>query len=176
MNANEKNELVRYYLDGHTLRDTGEKFGITYTSQVRKLLLSLGIKPRNHISAALPQVRLNTCVICGTVFRPMGRKDRKTCSKDCNSKLMTEIQSGDKCSTWKGGRSQGYYQKVRRELKPDVCEVCGVTDARLDTHHIDRDRTNNTLENIQVLCVQCHAKRHYIEDDRGLRGWKGDGN
>jgi 5-methylcytosine-specific restriction endonuclease McrA len=41
----------------------------------------------------------------------------------------------------------------------------------LDTHHKDRDRSNNTIENIMVLCASCHAKLHYVEDDRGLQGW-----
>jgi 5-methylcytosine-specific restriction endonuclease McrA len=52
-----------------------------------------------------------------------------------------------------------------------VCEDCGaVPPVRIDTHHIDRNKSNNSLENVKVLCVVCHAKRHYLEDTRGLRG------
>jgi predicted HNH restriction endonuclease len=27
----------------------------------------------------------------------------------------------------------------------------------LELHHIDGDKTNNTLENFQLLCPNCHA-------------------
>ncbi len=30
----------------------------------------------------------------------------------------------------------------------------------LDTHHINADRRDNTKENLQVLCIECHAEQH----------------
>lgn len=40
-----------------------------------------------------------------------------------------------------------------------VCSQCAYKeDSRmLDVDHIDSDRKNNTLDNLQVLCVWCHA-------------------
>lgn len=40
------------------------------------------------------------------------------------------------------------------------CEICGDNeDVRLlDVHHIDGNRNNNSIENLMVLCVKCHAK------------------
>ena len=42
------------------------------------------------------------------------------------------------------------------------CEKCGLTEWQnsiipLEAHHIDGDRTNNTLDNLQLLCCNCHA-------------------
>ena len=42
------------------------------------------------------------------------------------------------------------------------CEKCGNTEwfgqpIALEVHHIDGDRTNNSVENLQVLCPNCHA-------------------
>jgi 5-methylcytosine-specific restriction endonuclease McrA len=42
------------------------------------------------------------------------------------------------------------------------CEKCGNTEwfgqpIALEVHHIDGDRTNNSLENLQLLCPNCHA-------------------
>ena len=42
------------------------------------------------------------------------------------------------------------------------CEVCrGLTwldkQIPLEVHHIDGDRTNNSLENLQLVCPNCHA-------------------
>lgn len=38
------------------------------------------------------------------------------------------------------------------------CEKCGFDDIRaVDVHHIDVDRGNNKIENLIVLCANCHA-------------------
>jgi 5-methylcytosine-specific restriction endonuclease McrA len=42
------------------------------------------------------------------------------------------------------------------------CESCGNTEwfnqpIKLEIHHIDGDRTNNNLENLQLLCPNCHS-------------------
>lgn len=51
-------------------------------------------------------------------------------------------------------------------LKPHKCEKCGRTTwisgdmeypIPLEAHHIDGDRTNNTLDNLMLICPNCHA-------------------
>lgn len=39
------------------------------------------------------------------------------------------------------------------------CTECGATD-NIEVHHIDRDRSNNAIENLEVLCRSCHGDRH----------------
>ena len=74
------------------------------------------------------------------------------------------------------------YKLLRRLVKEGVkelkCEKCGSTiwnekPIPLQLHHIDGDRTNNMLENLQVLCPNCHAqtenfcgKKNRINDDK----------
>lgn len=44
------------------------------------------------------------------------------------------------------------------------CEMCGTEydgDTRFEMHHINEDRTNNSPENLEWLCVSCHKKTHY---------------
>jgi ribosomal protein L34E len=89
----------------------------------------------------------------------------------CFRKYMKQIQTGNKNSYWRGGRSQSHYERIRKEIKEQKCQSCGRKDCRLDTHHLDRDKSNNTSENIAVLCASCHAFLHYVEDNRGLNGW-----
>ena len=58
--------------------------------------------------------------------------------------------------------------KVRKKLlaegyKEHRCECCGLTEwlnepIPLELHHKDGDRNNNTLENFELLCPNCHAK------------------
>jgi len=47
--------------------------------------------------------------------------------------------------------------------KKDCCERCGRTEWNnqsipLELHHIDGDRYNNSLSNLQILCCNCHAQ------------------
>lgn len=45
--------------------------------------------------------------------------------------------------------------------KTDYCEDCRKSNCRIETHHKDRDRTNNKRENISFLCSSCHKKDEY---------------
>lgn len=49
----------------------------------------------------------------------------------------------------------------KRGLKSRTCERCGLSkwlgeDIPVEVHHIDGDKFNNTLENLEVLCPNCH--------------------
>lgn len=39
------------------------------------------------------------------------------------------------------------------------CEKC-ISSSDLLVHHIDRNRRNNKIENLQILCTSCHAVVH----------------
>jgi len=49
-------------------------------------------------------------------------------------------------------------------LKDKKCEICGLTDKyngkplTLELHHIDGNRKNNLLQNLQILCPNCHSQ------------------
>ena len=62
-------------------------------------------------------------------------------------------------------------------LRPQVlqrdgfaCVRCGMTDAEhkfrwqrpITVDHIDRDKTHNTLENLQTLCLSCHGRKDLL--------------
>ncbi|HEY86071.1 MAG TPA: HNH endonuclease [Chloroflexi bacterium] len=51
---------------------------------------------------------------------------------------------------------------LREGIKAYQCERCGSTEwlghpIPLEFHHKDGDRTNNTLQNIELLCPNCHS-------------------
>ena len=54
-------------------------------------------------------------------------------------------------------------KKILEEgIKEHKCECCGLTTwlnqpIPLELHHIDGDRTNNKIENYELLCPNCHA-------------------
>jgi hypothetical protein len=48
-------------------------------------------------------------------------------------------------------------------IKEEKCERCGISEWRgrkapLELHHVDGIRENNALENIEILCPNCHAQ------------------
>lgn len=50
-------------------------------------------------------------------------------------------------------------------LKEDKCEICGCTNVwqgksiTLELHHINSDHFDNRLENLQILCPNCHSQQ-----------------
>ncbi len=55
------------------------------------------------------------------------------------------------------------YRSVAFRVKPKVCERCGYNEneAAIIIHHKDGDRNNNLIENLEVLCCNCHAINHW---------------
>jgi len=59
-------------------------------------------------------------------------------------------------------------REYRRRYLGKACERCGLTaevakavGLRLDLHHRDMDRTNNTPSNFMTLCAECHTATHW---------------
>jgi hypothetical protein len=156
-------QMISLYNEGKSTREIGILFGTNHR-KTQLLLKGAGLKLRDRRTALQKYVRYNTCVVCGTRFRPKeswrstNGHNRMTCSAVCKYINDSITHRHDV------GHSQCYYQKRRREFYPDICMDCGATDIRMDTHHIDRDKTNNSKENLMCLCLKCHAKRHYLED------------
>jgi hypothetical protein len=168
-----------YNIEKKSAREIGKKYNASHTLIYRKLEQA-GYNRRSQKEALEKYARINECVVCGEKFRPKAKwtdtngLNRKTCSKLCHSALMSSLTSDEKSHNWKGRASQPHYQRIAKILKPTTtCEICNeeIVTERKDTHHMDRDHTNNTSDNLHIWCVKCHAKYHYITDDRGLRGW-----
>lgn len=54
------------------------------------------------------------------------------------------------------------YKQYKKEIKVnnEKCEKCQIKKAIL-VHHIDKDRSNNTDNNLMKLCHLCHMKIHH---------------
>ena len=62
------------------------------------------------------------------------------------------------------GKGNKLYTCRKKLLKKHgKCNRCGYDEniAAIIVHHKDRDRTNNTKENLEILCANCHYIEHY---------------
>jgi len=83
---------------------------------------------------------------------------------------MSNAQRGEKGSNWKGGITFIEYPPTfNQQLKDKMrvrdnfkCRVCGIPELecgkRLNIHHIDYDKKNNSEDNLISLCNKCHGK------------------
>lgn len=57
----------------------------------------------------------------------------------------------------------GNYRRKAFLTYPHQCELCGYNEDEdiLQVHHIDENRQNNNVENLMILCPNCHAKITY---------------
>lgn len=86
-------------------------------------------------------------------------------------------QRGDKNPAFVNGVSRASVARATKKVIIDngrdlfTCERCGTKrDIELPRHHKDRNRANNTNDNIEVLCVPCHNKEHMPERTRDKLG------
>lgn len=58
------------------------------------------------------------------------------------------------------------YHKKAISFYGNKCQKCGYDELPICiVHHIDRNRNNNKLDNLQVLCGRCHDIEHYLAKD-----------
>ena len=61
------------------------------------------------------------------------------------------------------------YRKLAFEAYDKVCQECGWKEYPevLVVHHMDLNHDNNRIDNLQVLCPNCHAVTHLLESEMG---------
>lgn len=94
------------------------------------------------------------CSVCGREYLRRACEEYKTsicnqCICNVNGKLSYTTGIGD-------------YVIRAFEAYKRICFHCK-SEENLEVHHIDFDRTNNQIENLQVLCKSCHKKIHWKE-------------
>lgn len=87
-------------------------------------------------------------------------------------------QSGQNNPNYKDGMGRSTIERLTRRVviasgrNPHVCERCGDESFpnEQNRHHKDRNRSNNTAENIEVLCISCHNEEHGNDRVRNEKG------
>jgi len=77
---------------------------------------------------------------------------------------------------WKCSRADNIRNEARkhpyRRHKKDACDRCGFIpehSCQLDVDHIDGNKLNNSTENLQTLCANCHRLKTFNSKNWEIR-------
>lgn len=115
------------------------------------------------------------CANCGKSFERNVGKARNSksgysfCSRTCKD-IANRIDGIKAIHPPHFGLGNGLYDYRERALKAygsrctdTDCPIQNagieIPERMIDVHHIDSDRSNNSIENLEVVCVWCHAVR-----------------
>ncbi len=91
------------------------------------------------------------------VNKRVKNKDIHFCSRECKD-LAVHYMDAIRPAHY--GTSEEYRAIAFRYLK-HICNRCNYSDIRaLEVHHIDRNRHNNDISNLEILCANCHTIEH----------------
>ena len=105
---------------------------------------------------------------------------------DCSHWTGKSWNKGEMLKDWGSYSHPKHFRKHFLKERNYTCESCGLKEwlnnpIPLEMHHKDGDRTNNSLDNLQCLCPNCHAqtdnfrnRNKYREGDSHPQSSKGE--
>jgi hypothetical protein len=115
------------------------------------------------------------CDYCGKIFERVANKLNSSksglhfCSRECKENAQSLSGGFKELQPEHYGTGYSVYRYfVDRAENPECCDCSEDRRYLLVTHHIDGDRTNNDKENLEIVCHNCHAKRHLRQNDLGV--------
>lgn len=87
------------------------------------------------------------------------KRGKNFCCKQCANSYNNRLyRSGSDHPLYDVGKS--LYRKLALESKKIECVKCGYSNIDiLQVHHIDGNRENNVLDNLEILCPTHHAEK-----------------
>lgn len=171
----EKDKLEKLILtDKVSYEEIGRMYGCT-GSNIRRVAKKLGINLTKRRSLNANEtfnkgrtLVVRTCLNCGKQLNT-----HNSTAKYCNNVCQAEYEHKEYIKRWKEGKESG--MKGTRSISKHVrdylldkynhkCQKCGwgevhpiTLESPLHVHHIDGDATNNSEDNLQLLCPNCHS-------------------
>lgn len=124
-------------------------------TSIHDCLKVIGLKPGGHkyLRKLLRKLLKELLIEQGTYLGQLHGKTKGKFRKE-NSEVFKNP------STLSSGQIKRHL--FSRNLKEKVCESCGLDKwlngiIPLECHHIDGNKHNNKIENLQILCPNCHV-------------------
>ena len=106
------------------------------------------------------------CLHCGAVNKFKGYS---YVNKYCNNQCQRDAQTKERTRQWlEEGKDWGkqipqWAKRHLAEVNGDCCSVCGITEHNglpivLECDHIDGNHKNNTVDNLRLICPNCHSQ------------------
>lgn len=121
---------------------------------------------KKRTAALIPNT---TCDYCGSMFyrgtskKTISKSGLQFCCRKCKD-MAQKIDSGFKAIHPSHYGKHANYRNKALSNQPNKCNRCGYDIIHvLVVHHKDRDRSNNNISNLEILCRNCHYIVH-IED------------
>jgi hypothetical protein len=102
------------------------------------------------------------CLHCHKEFWDSPSKKRKYCSILCTGKSQKETFKPKFSTVRKAMIARGLLVKCNRCGFDEFPQILGV-------HHKDRNRNNNEMDNLEVLCPNCHSMEHMKHTPHGFK-------
>ena len=104
------------------------------------------------------------CFTCGNPVRRNTRKtkdNKEFCTSSCKMKYILSSRIDDNNPNNFRARALYYHGEkcMNHNCKLKTAGIA-IPKSMLDVHHIDKNRGNNKLNNLAVLCVWCHREVH----------------
>lgn len=105
------------------------------------------------------------CIECGTEAKFRTSKLNLYCSQSC----QIEYQYKGRIKEWLTenkdwtGQVPNWVKRCLAEKFEKKCSVCGIDkhngkEITLEVDHIDGNHTNNSIENLRLICPNCHSQ------------------
>lgn len=149
--------------------EIGRMFGCS-GNNIKKVAkkLGIGLEKRRKINENETfnkgKCKKRYCLNCGKELN----RGEKFCSNTCQAEYHYKI----KIEKWLNGenfqsgigQTPKFIKRYMMELHNNCCEKCGWNEMNiysktipLEIHHKDGDCTNNLIENLELLCPNCHS-------------------
>jgi hypothetical protein len=138
--------------------------------------------------------KTDLCLLCNNEFLHYTWDTQKYCSTKCSnnkdkievlctvcdtsilkSKSLAERNNKNYCSRKCYNFRNGIHKKLKRNtafykdlLNTTSCKCGEKTLYLLQIHHIDGINKNNENSNLEVVCANCHVKRHLKQNKEGI--------
>jgi HNH endonuclease len=122
-----------------------------------------------------------TTINCAYCFNKFERRVSKLrgsksglhfCNRKCKDKAQS-LESSVLAKPDHYGNGSSNYRDIAFRHYQHNCNRCGYKEYPiLRVHHKDRNRSNNELENLEILCPNCHEIEHYLKGDGVYRAAK----